>query len=221
MLHVSNFIHRLSTCLFYFQVFFSLSFSFLSTTRTPIFESNQQALLVPNTRYDFDSSVITINMAADQLQHNGTKFVIDPEPLTGLNIVTDTTANGQVSEKPIALAEVDHNLVSNMDSNASVDRESKSKKVVVVEPNNDFSDVVENLEIAVPKGEEKENELDDDIDGTNVQMESGDKKKKKKKRKPKSKRGLVRTISFHSQRKTLLMQAQSVEQSNRLRGVLC
>ena len=133
-------------------------------------------------------------MAADQLQHTGTRFVIDPEPLTGLNIVTDTTANGHVSEKPTALAEVDHNLVSSMDSNVSVDRESKSKKVVVIEPNKDFSDVVENLEIAVPKGEEKEHELDDDIDGTNMQMESGDKKKKKKKRKPKSQRGLVRTI---------------------------
>ena len=162
-------------------------------------------------------------MAADQLQHTGTDTVVDPEPLTGLNIISDMTANGNISEKPIALAEVDHNLVSNVDSNASVDTKSKTKKVSVVEPNKDFSDVDENLEIAVPEGEEKEDGPDDDIDGTNMQMEIGGKKKKnkKKKKKPKSQRGLVRTISFHRQRKSLLMQAQPVEQTNRLRGVLC
>ena len=160
-------------------------------------------------------------MAADQLQRTGTNIAIEPEPLTGLNISSDTTVNSHISGNPIALAEVDHNLVSNMDSNASVDTKSKSKRVSVVEPNKDFSEVDENLEVAVPVGEEKEDGLGDDIGGTNMQMEMGGKQKEKKKKKPKSKRGLVQTIPFHRQRKSLLMQTQSVEQSNRLRGVLC
>ena len=160
-------------------------------------------------------------MAADQLQHTDTKIVVDPEPLTGLNIISDTTANGHISEKPIALAEVDRNLVSNMDSKASIDNKSKNKKVSVVEPSNEFSVVDENLEIAVPKGEEKEDGLDDDIGGTNIQMETGGKMNNENKKRPKSQRGLVQTVSFHRQRKSLLMQAQSIEQTNRLRGVLC
>ena len=160
-------------------------------------------------------------MAAYQLQRTGTKTAVDPEPLTGLNIVSDTTANGHISEKPIALAEVDRNSVADMHSNASVDNKFTNKKVSVVEPNKEFSAVDENLEIAVPQGEEKEDRLDDDIGGTNMQMEIGGKKNNKNKKKTKSQRGLVQTISFHSQRKSLLMQAQSIEQTNRLRGVLC
>ena len=130
-------------------------------------------------------------MAPDQLQRTGTKIAVDPEPLTGLNIISDTTASGYISGNPIALAEVDHNLVSNMDSNASVDTKSKSKKVSVAEPNKDFSDVDENLEIAVSEREEKEDGLNDDVDGTNIQMEIGGKKKNKNKKKPKTQRGLV------------------------------
>ena len=160
-------------------------------------------------------------MAADQLQHTGTKTVVDPKPLTGLNISSDTTFNSHISGNPIALAEVDHNLVSNMDSNASVDTKSKSKKVSVAEPDKDFSDVDENLEMAVTEREEKDVGLKDDIDGTNMQMEISGKKKNKNKKKPKGQRGLVQTISFHRQRKSLLMQAQSVGQTNWLRGVLC
>ena len=159
-------------------------------------------------------------MAADQLQRTGTQMAVDPEPLTGLNISSDTTVNSHIFGNPIALAEVDHNLVSNMDSNASIDTNSKCKKVSVAEPNKDFSEV-ENLEIAVPEREEKEDGLNDDIDRTNMQMEISGKKKSRNKKKPKGQRGLVQKISFHRQRKSLLMQAQSVEQTNRLRGVLC
>ena len=213
-----NFIHCLSTCPFYYKAFFSLSYLSL---RALLLLFNQQPLLVLNTDYDVDSLVITINMAADQLQHTGTKTVVDPEPLTGLNMISDTTVNSHISGNPMALAEVDHNLVSDMDSNASVDTKSKSKKVSVAEPKKAFSDVDDNLEIAVPEREEKEDRLNDDIDGTNTQMEIGGKKRNRNKKKPKSQRGLVQTISFHRQRKSLLMQAQSVEQSNRLRGVLC
>ena len=138
-------------------------------------------------------------MAADQLHHTGAKTVVEPEPLTGLNVISDTTVNGHISANPTALAEIDHNLVSNMDSNAFVDTKSESKKVSVAEPNKEFNDVDKNLEIAVPEREEKEDGLNDDIEGTNMQMEIGGKKKTKNKKKSKGQRGLVQTISFHRQ----------------------
>ena len=185
-----NFIHRLST-----SIKPSSRFpSFL--LRALLLLLNWQPLLVPKTDYHFDRSVITITMAADQLQHTGTKTVVDPEPLTGLNMISDTTVNSHISGDPIALAEVDHNLVSDMNSNASVDTKPKSKKVSVAEPNKAFSDVDENLEIAVPEREENEDRLNDEIDGTNMQMEISGKKRNKNKKKPKSQRGLVQTHSI-------------------------
>ena len=135
--------------------------------------------------------MITVNMASDQLQRTGTNIAVDPEPVTGLNIISDPTRNGHISEKPTALVEIDHNLVPNLDSNSSIDNKSESKKVSVVEPNKDFSEVDKNLEMAVTEREEKEDGLKYDIDGTDMQMEISGKKKNKNKKKPKGQRGLV------------------------------
>lgn len=136
---------------------------------------------------------------ADQQQHTGTNTVIEPEPLTGLNLISDITTNGNNSEKSTAMADVDPNSVSNVNSNLSVNTESQSaavpNKVSTTEPNGEASGVDENLEVALPEGENHEEGLEDDIGGANMQMGVGEKKKKSKKRKPKSKRGLVQ---FHS-----------------------
>ena len=51
--------------------------------------------------------------------------------------------------------------------------------------------------MVLPEGEDHEDGLDDDVGGSNMQMEIGEKKKKsKKKKKPKSKRGLVGSKSI-------------------------
>lgn len=137
------------------------------------------------------SSVAT-NTMADQQQHKDTNGVIEQEPLTGLNLISDATANANTSKKSTALTEVDPNSVSNVNGNISVNSNSKSttdpKKVSMAEPNNETGGVNKNLEVA---GDDHENRLGDDIDGANMQMGVGGKKKKSKK-KPKSQRGLVR-----------------------------
>lgn len=132
----------------------------------------------------------------DQQRHTGTHAVVEQEPLTGLNLISDATTNDDTSKKSV-LAEVDPNSVSNVSSNASVNTKSRSaadpKKVSIAEPNEEASGVDENLELALPGGEDHEDRLDDDIGGANMQMEVGGKKKKSKKKKPKSQRGLVRS----------------------------
>ena len=45
--------------------------------------------------------------------------------------------------------------------------------------NEDSSGVAENLEVALPEGEDHEDGLDDDVGGSNMQMESGKKKLRK------------------------------------------
>lgn len=131
---------------------------------------------------------------ADRQQLTATDDVIEMEPLTGLNLISDATTNGNISKKSTIWAEVDSNSVSNVNDNASVNTKSKSaadpKTVSIAEPNEEASGIDENLEVALPEGEDHEE--DDNIDGTNMHMEVGGKKKKSKKRKPKSQRGLVR-----------------------------
>lgn len=139
-------------------------------------------------------------MAVDRPQHTGTNSIVESEPLTGLSLTSDATTNGNTSKKSIALAEADPNSVSNVDSTAFVNTKSQSaadpKKVSIVELNEEASGVDENLEVALPEGEDHEDRLDDDIGGANMQMDIGGKKKKSKKKKPKSQRGLVRSHSI-------------------------
>lgn len=136
----------------------------------------------------------------DQQRHTGTHAVVEKEPLTGLNLISDATTNDDTSKKSTVLAEVDPNSVSNVSSNASVNTKSRSaadpKKVSIAEPNEEASGVDENLEIVLPGGEDHEDRLDDDIGGANMQMEVGGKKKKSKKKKPKSQRGLNNPTGF-------------------------
>lgn len=132
----------------------------------------------------------------DQQQHTGTHATVEQEPLTGLNLISDPTANDNTSKKTAALAEVDPNSVSNVSSNASVNIKSRSsanpKKVSITEPNEEVDGVDESLEVVLPEGGDHQDRLDDDVGGATMQMEVGGKKKKSKKRKPKSQRGLVR-----------------------------
>ena len=128
---------------------------------------------------------------ADGQQHTSRSAVVEQEPLTGLNLISDASTNGNTSRKSAALAEVDLNSVSNINSDASIHAESKSapKKVSIAVPDEEASGVKENLEIALPEGIDNEDRLDDDVGGANRQVGVGEKKKKK--RKPKSQRGLV------------------------------
>lgn len=137
-------------------------------------------------------------MAAEQ-QHTKTNMANEQEPLTGLDSMSDTSPNANTSSNSTALTEVDPKSVSNINTNASATTESHSgkdlKKVSIVEAKEGASgnDITfEALEVASPDGQNDEDQLDDEIGVSNVQIESGEKKKKSKKRKPKSQRGLVR-----------------------------
>lgn len=127
---------------------------------------------------------------ADGQQQTSNSAAVEQEPLTGLNLISDASTNG-TSRKSAALAEVDLNSVSNINSDASLNTESKSapKKVSIAEPDEEASGVNENLEIALPEGIDNEDRLDDETGGANMPLGVGEKKKKK--RKPKSQRGLV------------------------------
>ena len=127
---------------------------------------------------------------ADQQQHTNMNSVVEQEPLTGLNVISDTSTDGNTSKKSNALAKANPHSVSN--SNTSVNTESKSvgdsKKVSIAEPNKEARAIDDNLE--VPEGKDDEDRLEEDIGGLNMQAGIGEKKKKNK-RKPKSQRGLV------------------------------
>lgn len=138
---------------------------------------------------------------ADQKQPTADKKTFEREPLTGLNLTSDATTTSDTYEKSTALAEVDPNSVSHGNSNTSISATSKPaadpKKMSITEPNEDASGVDDNIEVVLPEGEDHEDGLDDDVGGSNMQMEVGEKKKKsKKKKKPKSKRGLVGSKSI-------------------------
>lgn len=137
---------------------------------------------------------------ADQQQHKDAGGIIEQEPLTGLNLISDATANTKTANKSTALTEVDPNFVSNVNGHISVNSKSQSttnsKKVSIAEPNEEAGGVNENLEAALPEGEDHENRLENDIDGANMQMGVGEKKKKSKKRRPKSQRGLNNPTGF-------------------------
>lgn len=132
---------------------------------------------------------------ADQQQHTGTNGAVEQEPLTGLNLITDAITNGNTSNESNALAEVDPNSVSNVNSSGSINTQVESatdlKQVLFAEPNEKASGVDENLEIALLEGDDYEDIGDGDIGESNMPMGVGEKKKKKKKKKPKSQRGLV------------------------------
>lgn len=140
---------------------------------------------------------------ADKQEPTDTHTGIEQEPLTGLNITSDATTKGNTSKESTTLAEVDSNSVSNVDSNNSVSTKPHSaadpRKVSVAEPIEETSGIDENLELALPEGDDHEDRVDDDVGGTNMQMEVGGKQKKRKKRKPKSKRGLVRSQSLFTE----------------------
>lgn len=128
---------------------------------------------------------------ADGPQQTSNSAAVEQKPLSGLNLISDASTNGNTSRKSAALAEVDLNSVSNINSDASLNTESKSapKKVSIAEPDEEASGVNENLEIALPEGIDNGDRLDDDAGGANMPVGVGEKKKKKKK--PKSQRGLV------------------------------
>ena len=137
-------------------------------------------------------------MAAEQ-QHTKTNMANEQEPLTGLNSMSDTSPNAKTSSNSAALAEVDPNSVSIINSNASATSESKSSKdlktVSIAEAKDGASGneiIFEALEVASPDDQNDEDQLDDHIGVSNVQTGLGEKKKKNKKKKPKSQRGLVR-----------------------------
>ena len=131
---------------------------------------------------------------ADQQQHTNMNSVVEQEPLTGLNVILDTSTGGNTSKKSNALAKANPHSVSNINSNTSVNTDSKSagdpKEVSMAEPNKGASAIDENLEVALPEGKDDEDRLDEDVGGLNMQAGIGEKKKKNK-RKPKSQRGLV------------------------------
>ncbi|CAD6563964.1 MAG: hypothetical protein ASARMPRED_002593 [Alectoria sarmentosa] len=138
---------------------------------------------------------------ADKKQHKDVNGVIEQEPLTGLNLISDATINANSAMKSNALTEVDPNSVSNFNVNASDNTNSKSttdlKKVSIAEVNEEAGGINESHEVALPEGEDIEDRLADEIDGANVQMDVGEKKKKKsKKKKPKSQRGLNNPTGF-------------------------
>lgn len=133
---------------------------------------------------------------ADQQQHKDMNDVVQQEPLTGLSLISDARANANTSKKSTALAEVNPNSVSNINGSAAVITDPKtamnSKNVSIVEPNEEVGCVNENLEVALPEGDDHEDRLEEDVDGANTQMAVGEKRKRSKKKKPKSQRGLVR-----------------------------
>ena len=132
----------------------------------------------------------------DQQQQTGEKTVVEQEPLTGLNIISDATTTSNPSTKSTALAEVDPNSMSHVNSSTSISIQSKStadpKKVSIAEPKEDPSGINEDLEVTLPEGEDHDHRLDDDVGEGNMQMAVAEKKKKSRKKKPKSQRGLVR-----------------------------
>ena len=133
-------------------------------------------------------------MATEQ-QLTKTNNVMEQESLTGLNLISINSANGNSSKKSTALTEVDPNSVSKANDNASATTESNSashlKKTSIAEASEEASGKDTTLEAASPGDKDDEENLDDDIGGLNAQMGVGEMKKKRKKRKPKSKRGLV------------------------------
>ena len=132
---------------------------------------------------------------ADQQQHTGTNGAVEQEPLTGLNLITDATTNGNISNESNALAGVDPNTVTNVNSSGSISPQVESaidiKHVSFTEPNEEASGIDENLELALLEGNDHEDTWGGNIGEANMPMGVGDKKKKKKKKKPKSQRGLV------------------------------
>ena len=134
----------------------------------------------------------------DKQKPTETHTGVEQEPLTGLNITSDAT-----SKESTVLTEVDSNSASIVNRNKSVSTKPKSaadpKKVSIAEPNEETSGVDENLELALPEGDDHEDGVDDDVGGANMQMEVGGKRKKNKKKKPKSKRGLVRSQSLFTE----------------------
>lgn len=141
-------------------------------------------------------SLVTTTTMADQQQPTDTHGLVEQEPLTGLNIISDATTKGNTSQQSNALAEIDLNSASNFNSNISVSTTLKPaadpKQVSIAEPNEETSGVNENLEVALAEGDDHEDRVDDDVGGAGMQMEVGGIKKKSKKKKPKSKRGRVR-----------------------------
>ena len=141
-------------------------------------------------------SLVTAITMADK-QSTDMPGVVEQEPLTGLNIVSDATTKGSTFKESTALTEIDANSASNVINNTCVSTKPKSatdtKQVSIAEPNEETSGVNEDLEVALPEGDDHEDRVDDDVGGAGMQMGVGVTKKKKKKKKPKSRRGLVRS----------------------------
>lgn len=138
-------------------------------------------------------------MMADQQQHTETTDIVEQDSFTGYSHISDAPTKFNTSKESTPLAEVDPESVSNINCNASVNADSRSaaesKTVSIVEPNEEADGVDENIELALPEGEDQEDRLDVDIARADMQMGVGEKKKKNKKKKSKSQRGLVRL--FH------------------------
>ena len=119
---------------------------------------------------------------------------IEHEPLTGLNLASDTPSNDNTSRQPSAIAQVDPEAVSKANSSPSAAPSSKPaaehKKVSIAETGEETAGVDKSFEAASLVDEDNGNQLDNDNGGLNTHTGVGEKKKKKKK-KPKSQRGLV------------------------------
>ena len=120
---------------------------------------------------------------------------VEHEPLTGLNLTSDTPSDKQSN----AIAEVDPEAVSKANSNPSATPNSKPaaehKKVSIAETGEETSGVEKSFEIALLVDEDNENKSDDNVGGVDMHTGVGEKKKKRK-RKPKSQRGLVSSWSI-------------------------
>ena len=119
-------------------------------------------------------------MATEQ-QLTKTNNVMEQESLTGLNLISINSANGNSSKKSTALTEVDPNSVSKANDNASATTESNSashlKKTSIAEASEEASGKDTTLEAASPGDKDDEENLDDDIGGLNAQMGVGEMKK--------------------------------------------
>ena len=132
---------------------------------------------------------------ADEQQHTDRNNLVETDPLTGLNIVSNDSINSSASNRSLEFAEADSNSISKLTSNLSVNSKPKSpadpKRVSIAETNEEEGGSDGNRNLALPGVEDDGERLDKDNGGSDMPIGLGEKKKKKKKRKPKSQRGLV------------------------------
>ena len=132
---------------------------------------------------------------ADEQRHTDRNSLVETDPSTGPNIVSNASINSNTSNKSLVLAEADSTSISKLNSNLSVNIKPKSsadpKRVSIAETNEEEGGSDGNRKLALPEVEDDGERLDKDIGGSNMPIGLGEKKKKNRKKKPKSQRGLV------------------------------